>query len=239
MLPYTCCAGNDISVFIIMDAAQRCSCVNGKCTEIHSDLLSRNSLCNRLAGGILKFLCIQPAIQDVFTFVNDCKAAESLLIMLELKCNTGNHDLQRGAGLSSRINTHNIQILGSTIRHTADSDRVGRSHRTRICVSRSGIHHHRCGLLLVIQGIVVIACCGSIKRHCSRFLVSTLCRTGTKGQFLASFTRILLDFYIIMIGGFIFGHDVTVTSRVIIKIRISLQNYRYVEFFRIVFFYIF
>ena len=72
-----------------MDAAQRCSCVNGKCTEIHSDLLSRNSLCNRLAGGILKFLCIQPAIQDVFTFVNDCKAAESLLIMLELKCNPG------------------------------------------------------------------------------------------------------------------------------------------------------
>ena len=170
-----------------MDAAQRCNFVNSKYAKIHGDLLSRNSLCDRLAG---EFLCIQPAICYVAASVNSCKTTKSLLIMLEFKRNTRNHDLQRGAGCSRRINTHNIQILGSTIRHTTDCDRVGRSHRTRIYVSRSSIHRRR-GLLLVIQGIEVIACCGSAELHTGLFFAGTRCGTGAECQFLASFACVL------------------------------------------------
>ena len=173
-----------------MDAAQRCNFVNSKYAKIHSDLLSSNSLCDRLAGGIREFLCIQPAICYVAASVKSCKTTKSLLIMLEFKRNTRNHDFQRSTGCSRCINTHNIQILGFTIRHTADSDRVGRSHRTRICVSRSGVYH-RCGLLLVIQGIVVIACCGSVELHTGLFFTGTRCGTGAECQFLTSFAGVL------------------------------------------------
>ena len=199
MLPYTCCIGNDTGVFIILDVTQRCNCVNGKYTEIHGDLLSSDGLCDRLAGGILKFLCIQPAMLYVSAVVKSCKATKSLLIMIEFKLNTGDHDLQRGAGLSSRINTHNIQILGFTIPHAADCHRVARSHRTRISsVSRSGIHH-RCGLLLVIQGIVVIACCGSTELHSGFFFTVTRCGTSTEFQFIAR-CFILQDLNLIVIA---------------------------------------